>query len=172
MQFVKKLLKTRLDFRPVVRTLAAVAGVMAFIYVSMNASTWHSDYIVDSVGSQVVKLVKPSNHGHGGTGFAIQASSGKVYTLTNDHVCRLNENGVLHAILPGDERFYELRVLEKASFTDLCVLEAMPGYSGVKIADSADLGEEVSGVGHPLLMPLTLSIGRLISNQTIQVIFA
>lgn len=169
MKLVKKLLK-KINYKSVYKAVASVAAFLSFLYISMNATKWHGDYIINTVGSQIVKLVKPTNHQTGGTGFAIQAQSGRVYTLTNNHVCRLNDEGVMHAEIPGTTRFYELRILERASFTDLCVLEAMPGYSGVPLADNASLGEEVGVVGHPYLYPLTLSIGRLIANQTIQVV--
>lgn len=152
-------------------SLGVLFSGLGAIYFIINAERLHRDFIVDEVGAQVVKLVKPSNHGTGGTGFAVKGSSGKVYTLTNDHVCRLKEDGIMHAEIPNTDRSYTLNVIEQANFTDLCVLEGMPGYTGLDLSEDADIGEEVNGLGHPLLYPLVLSSGRLIADQTVQVLF-
>lgn len=152
--------------------MSVVLVAISIVILVLAAPQMHGDYIVSKVGSQVVKLLNPKNHKSGGTGFSVVAPSGRLYTLTNGHVCELGEKEKeMHGAVPGTERFYRLRILDISNTTDLCLLEAMPGYSGVDLARYSDLGEEVAAIGHPQLMPLTISRGRLIQDQTIDVVF-
>jgi S1-C subfamily serine protease len=101
--------------------------------VALKAPQWHGDYIRNKVGSQVVMLTNEEQTS-GGTGFAIQTPSGDVLTLTNAHVCGLaNAQGVVYA-KTADRRPIPLRVLEKYNKADLCLLDKVPGMTGVNFA--------------------------------------
>lgn len=149
-----------------------IFGFLSIVYLVLHASQWHHDYLMSYTKGNIVQLVKPSNHRIGGTAFAIRGASGNSYTITNRHVCELAENGFMHANVPGTSRFYTLQVLEKSSHTDLCVLQNMPGRIGLTLASELNAGEEVGVIGHPLLQPLTLSLGRVGPVQTVEVIMA
>ena len=69
------------------------------------------------------------------TGFAVKSPTGKVYTLTNAHVCQLaNPAGFLSIQGPRSARAVPRRVLEIFQDNDLCLVEGMEGYEGLEIA--------------------------------------
>lgn len=140
-------------------------------FVIANAVQWHHNYLMYLTADTIVKIVKPSNHRTGGTGFSVQAQSGVSYTVTNRHVCELADNGFVHAAMPGTGRFYTLQILEKSDTTDLCILQNLPGRVGLTVANSVEVGEEVGIIGHPLLQPLTLTLGRVGVETTVELIF-
>lgn len=148
----------------------AIATTLSFTFTS-SFDQLHSDYIVSRAGSQVVKLVAHDTVLSGGTGFVVKAPSGRRYTLTNGHVCALGRYGFVRAIVPGSSDTYSLAILAVSQETDLCLLDPVPGFDGIRIASSASIGENVSVVGHPLLDPLTFVRGRLTAEQTIDVLY-
>lgn len=104
------------------------------------------------------------NNGSGGTGFAINAPSGKTYILTNDHICvgAKHEDNMLYAISASGVN-KRLKILERSLKTDLCLVEAPEGMVGLELAGSTFAGDRVRAVGHPRLMPLSVSnIGEII----------
>jgi len=147
----KKLLKIKLS------VLAGIAAVALILGLALEAPVIHSSFIRNYVGSQVVMLTNKAGNS-GGTGFAVQAPSGDVYTLTNAHVCRIE--GGLYANV-GNRRL-KLKILEISDVADLCLLDGIKGMRGLDLASSVGIGEEMGLVGHPKLMPLTLSRGELI----------
>lgn len=80
-----------------------------------------------------------------GTGFNVIAPSGKIYTITNKHVCDKqkfliqDENGTprIHIVL---------KIYDKA---DLCVLSST-SLSGFKMADTHIKGQSIQVLGYPL----------------------
>jgi S1-C subfamily serine protease len=147
-----------------ITTLSLLTLSLIFLHEQL-----HQDYLLSYSGSQIVKLSANNNPRSGGTGFAVIAPSGRVYTLSNGHVCEISKNGLMDAWVPGTERSYSLRILEISKETDLCLLEAMPGYTGIPLADAFRPSENVTVLGHPLLQPLTFSVGKYVALQTIKV---
>lgn len=145
--------------------LAFFAGFLIFMF-AMKAPQIHSNWIRNKVGSQVVMIVNEAHTG-GGTGFAVQTPHGQTLTLTNSHICAMGDN--IYAKLRED-RYFPLHKLEVSQKTDLCLLEGVPGLSGIKVADDVYIGQELGLVGHPELMPLTLSKGELIGYDNRQVV--
>lgn len=132
------------------------------VLCSLASNAMHLDYIESHVGSQVLMIKNPEGAviRGSGTGFEVQAPSGKVYTLTNGHVCELQKDGiVLVADAPNSDRFIPRRVLEFYEKDDLCLVEALEGYSGLKLAASVDLQETVLSVGYPLREGMNIAQG-------------
>lgn len=121
--------------------------------------------VFDYVGERTYKMVNPENHKSGGTGFAVQAASGKTYMLTNAHVCRVTEEPYLYAM--QGERGVRLPILDISESTDLCILDTAPGQEGITLAASAGSGTQAYLVGHPHLQPLTLKIGYLAQQENV-----
>ena len=143
---------------------AIIAGIYAAGYLVLNAPQFHRNFLRNKVGSEVVMLVGNQS---GGTGFAVQTPKGKTYTLTNRHICEIAQNGVLLAN-PGGLPL-PVRVLKISKKSDLCLVENVPDKQGLRLAsNSLQAGEEFAIVGHPMLLPLTLSRGELISYQEIE----
>lgn len=156
--------------RYIKKFLVGAAASAAFLFIVARVPEYHDGYLIDKVGLKTFRVVDPLEHGRGGTGFSVVAPSGKTYTLTNGHVCGLASNETLHALVPGTDRAYTLRVLEVSKDTDLCLLEPVPNYAGVALANSAAIGELFDVVGHPLLMPLSISKGTLTAYETITLV--
>lgn len=115
---------------------------------------------------QTIMMLNPDGTASGGTGFAVQVSSGKVYTLTNAHICRMAKTGnyILGTRGQGDVRLYILAV---APELDLCLLTPFPGLTGLKMASEAHLHDLIYVVGHPLLQPTTISRGYVVGSSPI-----
>lgn len=143
--------------------IAAMIGSLGLL--AANAPTLHKAWLRSHVGSQVVKLVKLKDGRAlgGGTGFAVVAPSGVSYLLTNAHVCEAFPEGTVNAQL-ADGRYMPRRILEISDRTDLCLVEGIPGYDGIKLAGSVSIGETLALIGHPLLQPLTISIGDIVGK--------
>lgn len=151
------------------RALVILTSVVLAIAMVL-APSLHQSYLLLKARTQVFRLLNPANHKSGGTGFTIKAPSGKLYTLTNEHVCSMTPLPYVDAMSPSDsQRFIRLRKIEKAANTDLCVLDAMPDASPVNLAGSFKLGEEVFLIGYPFLEPLTLTHGQTNTLENIDV---
>ena len=144
----------------------AVIAVAVVAFLTVQFSDFHHSYIRSKVGSEVVQIVELSQGG--GTGFHIQGKSGQTYIMTNVHICEMSTNGKpLLVTQEGLDEYVPRRVLFMSKKHDICLMEPLPGHTGIKLASNAEVGEEVTVVGHPHLRPLTLSKGEIIDNEAI-----
>ena len=135
----------------------------------MKAPEIHSKYLRVAVGSKVYMIRDNPNSG-GGTGFAIKAPSGKSYIMTNDHVCRVSSNGT-HVLVTGDDVNMYRRIIAHDPNSDLCLIEGIPGVEGLDVATSGpSLGDYVSVVGHPALLPKHVSYGEITGQEDISIL--
>lgn len=144
--------------------VAATIGSMGLL--AANAPTLHKAWLRGNVGSRVVKLVAIDKLGQirgGGTGFQVVAPSGVSYLLTNAHVCEAFPEGSVNAQL-GDGRIMPRRILEISDRTDLCLVEGIPGMDGLKLASNVDIGQTLALIGHPVLQPLSISLGDIVGQ--------
>ena len=146
--------------------------VLVFI-ASMGANEVHESWLESSVGTNSVFIRSPDGAKIMGsaTGFEVVAPSGHVYTLTNQHVCELQKDGYL---MVGEKnhsgRLIPRRVLEVYEDNDLCLVEGLPGYTGLKLADEIHTGESVWSLGYPLGEGLNVSRGRVKGFQPITIV--
>lgn len=147
----------------------ALILVAAFMYLAFRGTELHGRLIRSSVGSKVYFL-RDRENGGGGTGFAIKAPSGTSYILTNDHVCGVSSDK--QTLLVENENGLRLRrrIIAKSEFTDLCLVEGVPNVDGLTVGSEPSKGEIVMSVGHPSLMPITLSRGEVISSEEINIL--
>lgn len=125
--------------------------------------------IRNEAASSVVRITNEAGNS-GGTGFHVKGPSGKVYILTNAHVCGLAEDGTIY-VGYDYERPIPRKVIEVSGFTDLCLIEALPSYHGIiSMGSESDAGDKVAAVGHPNLMPTTMTEGEVIGFGEIQVL--
>lgn len=157
--------------KPVSKALIVVGVFLFGAGLVIKAPQFHGDYIREKVGSQVVMILNYEGNS-GGTGFAVKAPSGHVYTITNAHVCGLGaETGKVYA-KSDIGRPIPLNILEVSKTSDLCILSGIGRLKGLSLASDVDLGEELGIVGHPRLMPLTLTRGQLIGYADVAVMTA
>ena len=142
--------------------------LVTFIYVSVLVipTTYHQ-WIRDYVGQSVVEVTDIDGT-TGGTGFHVILPSGKIAIMTNAHVCRHQVNGIIY-ISDEDYDLYPRKVILSASYTDLCMIEALPDIKPLSLAQYAYSGEPIIEIGHPQLLPLTLSYGELISKEIVDI---
>jgi S1-C subfamily serine protease len=119
----------------------------------------HHTYIRHYVGDKVVSITNEQGN-HGGTGSHVKTPHGNVVILTNAHVCNgVSENGQVF-VTTEDGIKMPRRILQVSNWTDLCVIEGVPGYSGLSTTEPFK-DEHVYLVGHPLLMPLMINEGEI-----------
>lgn len=131
----------------------------------------HKQGLRETVGSQVVRVTREDGKS-GGTGVhVVSPSSGKVYLLTNKHICReADKDGVLWVGF-DEGRSIPRHVLEMSKNSDLCLMEPLPDMSGVPLAsDGPKPFDAVSIWGHPLLQPLSEAKGRSVGYHEITVL--
>lgn len=144
----------------------AALGALALVVYQLER---HVNYY-ETVGRQVFKLVSPSNHGHGGTGFAINLS-GKTYTLTNAHICDIAENNTLHAIV--NNRTINVTVVERSPDADLCLVSAVPNLAGLSLSPTPPYqSQDIVVLGNPYLQPKTSIQGQVTGKEKIDIIIA
>lgn len=145
--------------------LALFGALASAVLFSGNIKdSYYRDYIGDSV-VRVMNIEKSS----GGTGFHVEAKSGKTYILTNAHVCGLAKDGNLLVEKNGEEMIR--KIVKVYDQHDLCLVQAMPEPEGVlEVSDSLDVGDDIVLIGHPGLRDLTLSHGEFIGQDTIQMV--
>jgi hypothetical protein len=159
----KKLLDYTVDITLV---LSIIVGS---IYLAARAPEFHGQWLRHSVGSKVYTIKDRVGSG-GGTGFAIKAPSGITYILTNDHVCSVSSDK--QTVLVENEAGLSMRrrILIKSDFTDLCLIEGIPGVEGLTVGPEPMIGQIVAAIGHPSLMPITLSRGEIITKEDVMVL--
>ena len=150
---------------------SAFIMLMAATFIVFHIPNMHRTYLRYHVGSKVVEIVRFNGERMGGgTGSYVQAPSGQVYILTNAHVCDMYEGGGVATVIMPDGSKMPRRILEISDKTDLCLIEAPPGVSGLKMAKSeANVGENIYVVGHPRLMPLHVSEGEVLGMSKVDV---
>lgn len=137
--------------------------------ISVKGPEIHYNYIRNKVQKTTV-LVTNKDKTSGGSGSHVIAPSGKVYILTNAHVCSVGQDGIVY-ITDDYGRTIPRRILEVSDFTDLCLVEPLPNYHGaLKLGSNVSPGQIVASVGHPSLMPTTMSRGEIIGESEVDVL--
>ena len=148
------------------RVIGIVSAIIALIVLSVKSPEIHGHWLRQKVGSKVY-IISDKLGGGGGTGFAVMAPSGRSYILTNDHVCGISKDG--RSVLVSNEEGLSIRraIVARSEYTDLCLVESVPGVEGLKVGEEPDIGQIVASIGHPSLMPITLSRGEIIGAEDV-----
>jgi S1-C subfamily serine protease len=150
------------------------AAKLAFIsflvlVLAVKGPELHYDYIRAKVAKTTVMVTNEAGNS-GGSGSHVVSPSGNVYILTNAHVCEVGKDGIVY-ITDDFGRTIPRRIIEVSNFTDLCLVEPLPNYHGaLKLGSEPKPGQIVAAVGHPTLMPTTMSRGEIIGQQEVDVL--
>jgi S1-C subfamily serine protease len=126
----------------------------------------HMKYIRSHVGSSTFIIAGEKG---AGTGFHVKAPSGKVYLLTNKHVCGVTDGDYVKVYKnAGTQEFIKRKIIDRYEKHDLCIIEAVPNVSGLKLASGMEIGDKVRTVGFPGIRPLTIAEGEYIARTEIQ----
>lgn len=153
-----------------VKKLVSKATTVVLVLGSLWVMPHLKDYYYrNEVGSSVVKVIGVRGTG---SGFHVQAPSGNIYIMTNAHVCALADQNRQITIEHKGSRVNRT-IVSVYKNHDLCLIEKLPKVkSGIKIASSSDVGEDLYLIGHPSGRPLTLSKGELIFQKTINILMS
>jgi S1-C subfamily serine protease len=121
----------------------------------------HRLWLRNKIERQVVRITNEALTS-GGTGVHIKLPSGKVAILTNSHICHLKDAEGNLWIAEDGQRAIPRKVIEDSNFTDLCLVQPLEKHNGLSLASGIYSGEVVSAVGHPTLMPITMTSGEII----------
>jgi S1-C subfamily serine protease len=156
-----------------VTTSQIVLFALIFGLASIFGERTFDSFIESKVAKNVVYIRSPDDAKVKGsaTGFEVIAKSGKVYTLTNAHVCELqNDSGnVLLQDKQNNGRLIPRHVIEVYPDNDLCLIEGLSGYEGLKLASESKIGEHVMSIGYPLGQGLHISRGRVKNFAEVEV---
>ena len=162
---LKSLSKLKLLVKPLA-VLALLVATFAFVHEIPNLQR---AWLRNKVSSHVFEI-RGAKNGGGGTGFQVEAPSGTVYIVTNSHVCEHTSKDKNFVLVQKGEHLMKRLVLEVSEEADLCLIEAWPGMSGLKLGTSLDVGDLAIAIGHPLLGPTTLTSGEVTSIETVTVL--
>jgi S1-C subfamily serine protease len=135
--------------------------------ISLKMPQVHNVYLREAVAPKVYYIVK--EEGGGGSGFQIKGKSGKSYLMTNDHVCEGTTKDGQVMVKLEDGRLIPRRILEHSRYTDLCIIEGMPGVEGLSLGQQPAMGETLYAVGHPALRPMTVNQGEFEGLEDVRI---
>lgn len=145
-------------------------GIICAIGIAvLKAPEMHNKFYHAKVGSKVY-MIQDSYTSGGGTGFAIKAPSGISYILTNDHVCGVSSDGRTVLVSGTNDVVMRRQIIAHDPNSDLCLIEGIPGVEGLSVAWSGpSIGDTLTVVGHPHLMPMHVSQGELTGSKDVTV---
>lgn len=108
----------------------------------------------------------------GGTGFHVKAPSGKMYLVTNGHVCKgVEKDGVVYVRLGEGDTSVPRNVIQESPSTDLCLVEPLPQARAVKLSEKdPESGDILAAIGHPRLFQITKTQGITIGPRKVEFI--
>jgi len=133
--------------------LINISLILGAALLVVNTPKLHRTYIRSVVSDNVVMLLTEKG---GGTGWVVNTPNGNQVTVTNNHICE----GMDYLLAKTDQGEIFLEVLERSAKQDVCILTPVPGRSGLDLASDPDVGDTVFVIGHPYLLPKTLTHGE------------
>jgi hypothetical protein len=109
----------------------------------------------------------------GGTGFHIEAKSGKTYILTNKHICDMADKTQelhVHYFKDGKKQKAVRKIIKKHKSHDLCLMQPLDHLKKKGLilrGEDIYIGKTMYIYGHPGLRPLTFSQGEFIGKTDI-----
>lgn len=104
-----------------------------------------------------------------GTGFHVQTPSGKIYILTNRHVCETTNSNSVFIKDEFMDRAIPKRIIEKSNSHDLCLIEPLENRLGFKVAnETLSIWDKAHIVGHPVGGKLDRQHVELVDNPIIE----
>lgn len=157
-----------------VLTVKILLVSLTLIISTIGANIAHMRYLEHKVGSNVLfaRSLPDSPRQASGTAFEMKAKSGKVYTVTNAHICQLrNADNQIGIVDKNTGRLIPKRIIEVYPDNDLCIVEGMEGYDGLEMADELEVGDTVITIGYPLGEAMNIAKGRVKNFGEAQLLF-
>ena len=143
-------------------TLFFILKIVISVTVALGLINWYNQYSfkrrIAENGKKVVMVLTKNG---GGTGFHVIAPSGKIYIVTNHHVCYTDEATDKVKILSGDRS--DIKVIVKHnSNLDLCAISPIT-HEHFEVAEKYEDGK-VYTLTHPNLNPMIYMEGNTLGN--------
>ena len=143
----------------------SIVSAIFIVAICLQTPVAYREYIRGIAEDNSVRIVGMDGMG---TGFHVRTKSGKVYILTNKHVC--NMTGPLKVERYGDKVGVVRKVIKMYEKHDLCVMEALPGVKGISLSsDDAKNGDHVYTLGNPRGDNLNVAEGEKFDNKVITI---
>jgi S1-C subfamily serine protease len=152
-------------------TILAATIIGTSLYLGIKAPQIHGNFLRSHSGSNVFLVLGTGPNQGGGTGFLMQAPSGKLIVISNAHVCDGKDKNGMVKLVGENKKVYIRKVLEMSGWTDLCAIDAkgITGLSGLELGENVVNGQIVTVVGHPSLLPLSLAKGEIIGKDDVTI---
>lgn len=156
------------SLKRVLKTLTLLSGLLLLFTVAFSIFCGSDREVWNKVAPNVYMLV--GQDGAGGTGFQLLTKDGPVI-VTNSHVCELTPKGEHNGSIFVKKNGHSMwrKILKLDGNADLCLVEAWPVSSGLKVGDEVSEGDKVLAVGHPLLHPLKMVAGQVVAHDDVVV---
>jgi len=148
--------------------LAFIKSLALLVFVatvSLETPVAYRGYMRGIAENNVVRIVGMDGMG---TGFHVRTDDGRVYILTNRHVCRMT--GPLTVEHYGSKVGTIKKIVKISEEHDLCVMEALDGVKGISIGSDAINGDAVYTLGHPRGDALNVASGEKFDEKEIKVV--
>src|SRR5574337_1014609 len=138
----------------------ATAMLAIVLFLAIEGRQIHNIALTYKVAPSVV-LIGNKKGSEFGTGYHLKMPSGKVYIVTNRHVCEMSENKkdiyVLEKTYTG--RPLARKIIKMFDNADLCLVEPFYNYPALRLAYFNVQFQEVRYFGYPIRQSL-LHIGE------------
>lgn len=151
------------------RLLSGLALTATSVLVTIKAPDLHHKYLRNEAGPASVMLLGKRG---GGSGFHVEAPSGKTYILTNAHVCGLAVNGKIKVVSAAKNITTTRKVIQVYDSHDLCLVEPIDGIDGLEVANNSDVSDTIYVAGNPRLVPFSINKGEVIGRRIIEILDA
>lgn len=145
--------------------LMALGGVGILLFALFLKSP-RFDYTSDVNMHKVVLQLE--GNGEKCSGEQIETDSGHEYVLTAAHCKNLQEDGSIQ-VTTEDGRTLMRRIIAEDQYSDLMLLEPVPGMKGIKLASSWERNQHIRTFTHGGGLPTYKTEGELIANMHIDV---
>ena len=149
------------------RVLSAITLTATSVLVTIKAPDLHHKYLRNEAGPASVMLLGKQG---GGSGFHVEAPSGKTYILTNAHVCGLAVKGRIKVVSAAKNITTTRKVLQVYDSHDLCLVEPIEGIDGLEVATSSNISDTIYVAGNPRLVPFSINKGEVIDRKIIEIV--
>lgn len=144
---------------------------LIILLISAALPALHKDLLRIHVSKNTLMVKSPKDSSVQGTAtaFEIKAASGRVYTVTNAHVCGLaNSRGqILIEEKEHSGRYIPIQILEVYQDHDLCILNGLADYDGLSLGSETEINDSVYAIGYPVGEALNYAEGRVKDFTTI-----
>lgn len=158
----RKFSRVRNYFQNLIAAFLLVALITGLSLTALYAHKRYLEYVIGS-NTFLIKSLPDAPLQGSATAFEIKARSGRVYTVTNSHVCELgNKDGQLQIFeKQHSKRWLPIKILENYQDHDLCILEGVAEYDGLDIGSRPEVGDQGFVFGHPFGSSLHSASGRI-----------